>query len=86
MLLYPSPLFTSWTKNTNKHLRLPDFAFSRGEGNPGSIVGGQGAWAHVIFVLRECIWYAPSVSLVLPAFNVTYSLDSPPRPVVYAAG
>ena len=37
----------------------------------------------VILVLRECIWNAPAVSLVLPAFDDIGSLGSPPRQVVY---
>ena len=44
---------------------------------------GHGGRAHVILVLRECIWNAPAVSLVLPAFDDTGSLGSPPRQVVY---
>ena len=44
------------------------------------LFGGQGVRAHV--VLRECIWNAPAVSPVLPAFDVTGSLGSPPRQVV----
>ena len=38
----------------------------------------QGARARVILVLRECIWDAPAVSLVLPTFGNTSSLGSPP--------
>ena len=45
---------------------------------------GRRARAHVILVLRECIWNAPTVSLVLPAFDDTDYLDSPPRQVVYS--
>ena len=46
-----------------------------GEGSLVSIVGGvTGGPARVILVLRECIWNAPEVSLVLPAFDVTGSL------------
>ena len=33
-----------------------------------------------------CIWNAPAVSLVLPAFDDTRSLGSPPRQVVYPLG
>ena len=47
-------------------------------GSLGSIVGGQGARARVILLLCECIWNAPSVSLVLLAFDDTGSLGSPP--------
>ena len=46
--------------------------------------GGQGAHAHVILVLCECIWNAPAVSLVLPAFDDTTSLGS--HQVVYPPG
>ena len=38
------------------------------------LLGGQGACACVILVFRECIWNAPSLSLVLPAFVDTDSL------------
>ena len=48
----------------------------------GSIVGGQGARTRVILVLRECIWDAPTLSLVHPAFDDTGSLGSPPRQLV----
>ena len=53
---------------------------STGWGSLGSIVGGgiQGARYRVI-ILRECIWNAPAVSLVLPAFDDTGSLGFPPR-------
>ena len=44
---------------------------------------GQGARARVILVLRECIWNAPAVSLVFPAFDDAGSLGYPPRQVVY---
>ena len=46
------------------------------------LLGGQGAYAHVILVLCECIWNAPVVLLVLPAFDDTGSLGSPPVQVV----
>ena len=42
------------------------------------LLGGQ-----VILVLRECSWNASAVSLVLPAFDGTGSLGSPPSQVVY---
>ena len=45
----------------------------------GSIVEGQGGRARFILVLRECIWNAPAVSLVLPTSDDTGSLGSPPR-------
>ena len=47
------------------------------------LLGGQGAYTHVILVLRVCIWNAHTVSLVLPAFDDTGSLGTPPRQVVY---
>ena len=37
----------------------------------GSTVGGQGARARVILVLRDCSWNVPGVSLVLLAFDDT---------------
>ena len=40
--------------------------------------GSQGAYAHVILILRECIGNAPAVSLVLPAFDDTGPLWSLP--------
>ena len=48
--------------------------------------GGQVARARVILFLRECIWNAPAVSLVLPALDNTGFLGSPPRQVVYPSG
>ena len=50
------------------------------------MLGGEGDCARVILVLREFIWNAPAVSLVLPAFEDTDSLGSPPRRVVYPPG
>ena len=50
------------------------------------LLEGQGASARVILVLRECIWNAPAVSLVLLAFYDTGSLGSPPRQVVCSPG
>ena len=38
----------------------------------------------VILVLREFIWNTLAVSLVLPTFDDTDSLGSPPREVVYS--
>ena len=46
---------------------------------------GQGACTRAILVLRECIWNAPVVSLVLPALDDTGSLGSLPCQVVYLA-
>ena len=43
----------------------------------------HGAHARCIFVLRECIWIAPSVSLVLLAFENIGSLGSLPRQMDY---
>ena len=48
------------------------------------LLEGQGACSRVILVLRECIWNAPTVSLVLPAFDYTDSLAFPSRCVVYS--
>ena len=45
--------------------------------------GGQGNCARVILVLRPCIWNAPVVSLVLPAFKDTGSPGYPLRRVAY---
>ena len=47
---------------------------------------GMRKWCHVYLVLRECIWNAPAVSLVLTTFDDTGSLGSPPRQVVYPPG
>ena len=47
------------------------------------LLGGQGAHAHVILVLRECTWDEPAVSLLLPALDDTESPDYPPRRVIY---
>ena len=57
-----------------------------GWGEPGFNCWSHGARARVIFVLRESIWNAPAVSLVLPAFDYSVSLGSPPRQVVYHSG
>ena len=46
------------------------------------MLGGQGARALVILVLRECIWNVAAVPLVLPTFDDTGSLAFPPRRVV----
>ena len=46
------------------------------------MTAGCGQWARVILVLRECIWNARAVSLVLAAFGDTGSVGSPPRQVV----
>ena len=48
--------------------------------------GGQVTRVRVIFVLLECIWNARAVSLVLPVFDDTGSLGSPPRLGVYPPG
>ena len=50
------------------------------------LLGGQGACARVILVLRESIWNAPALSLVIPALDDTVSLGPPPRQVVYPPG
>ena len=51
----------------------------------GSNDGGSEGSRRVILVLRECIWNAPAISLVLPTFDVTGSLGSL-RQVVYPPG
>ena len=43
----------------------------------------MGGRNRVILVLRECIWNAPEVLLVLPPFDDNGSLGYPPRRVVY---
>ena len=48
--------------------------------------GGREARARVVLVLCECIWNAPAVSLLLPVFDDTDSLGSPPRQVVCPPG
>ena len=50
------------------------------------LLGSEGARARVISVLCECIWNAPAVVLLLPAFDDSGSLGSPPRRVVYTRG
>ena len=45
--------------------------------------GFKGPALCVILVLRVSIWNAPGVSLVLPDFDETGSLGSPPHRVVY---
>ena len=50
------------------------------------MLGGKGVHAHVIFVLRKCVLYAPAVSFVLPALENTGSLGSPPHQVIYPSG
>ena len=49
-------------------------------------MGSQGSRVRVILFLREFIWNAPTVSLVLPTFDDTSSLGSPPRQMVYSPG
>ena len=48
--------------------------------------GVRGARARVILVLHECIWNTPAVLLVLPTFDDTGSLGSPPRQMVLPPG
>ena len=50
------------------------------------MLGGQGVRGRIILVLRECIWNATAVSLVITAFEDTDSLAFPPRRVVYHPG
>ena len=54
-----------------------------GGGDWVQILGGLGARARVILVLRERIWNTPAVSLVFPALHDTGSLGSPKGQVVY---
>ena len=42
-----------------------------------SNIGGSGARARVILVLRECIWNVPMASLVLSPFDDTDFLSFP---------
>ena len=46
-------------------------------------MGSLGSNSRVILVLPECIWNVSAVSLVLPGFDDTSSLGSPPCEVVY---
>ena len=50
------------------------------------VEGNARGLARVILVLRECIWNALRVSLVLPAFDDTVTLGSPPCLVFYSPG
>ena len=59
-------------------MRLGESGFNR--------LGSQGLRARVILVLRQCILDEHAVLLVLPAFDDTGSLASPPRRVVYSRG
>ena len=72
--------------NVNKYLQVWNIYIYIGWGSLGSIVGGQAARTRVILILRECVWNAPAVLLVLPAFDDTGSLGSPPHQVVYPLG
>ena len=65
---------------------LYPFLYIWGGGSLGLLLEGQGACARVIFVLRECIWNAPAISLVLPTFDDSGSLGSHPRQGVYHPG
>ena len=48
-----------------------------GRGGLGSIIVGLRDHTRVILVLCECIWSAPMILLVLPAFDDTSSLGCP---------
>ena len=50
------------------------------------LLEGQGVRVCVILVLRGFFWNAPAVFLVLPAFDDTGSLGSPPSQMVYLPG
>ena len=39
------------------------------------LLGSQGVWTYIILVLHEGIWNGPMVSIFLPAFDVTGSMD-----------
>ena len=70
--LFPARIREPVTQGRNHRDRPPDAV-----DDPGSwiqLFGGQGAYTRVIFVLSECIWNAPAVSLILPAFDDTGSL------------
>ena len=53
-----------------------DIYIYKGGGVWVQLLEGQGTCDRVILVLRERIWNAPAVSLVLPAFEDTGSLGS----------
>ena len=72
--------------NTNKSTVI-GFSGRHGMGESGfSCWGVEGVRARVILVLRECIWNASTVSLVLPAFDDTGSLGFHPRGVGNPSG
>ena len=47
------------------------------------LLGGQVVEVRVVVFSRGCVWSAPVVSLILPVFDDTGSLGSPPRRVDY---
>ena len=47
------------------------------------LLGGQEPRARVSLALRECMWNAPTASLVFPVFYDTGFLGNPSRRVVY---
>ena len=78
----PQPSYTSYMQGSIgrlilKHPRPQEGAYIYIYGVAGvwvKLLGAQGARARVIFILRECIWNAATVSLFLPAFDNTGSL------------
>ena len=50
------------------------------------LLGGQRSHSRVLLVLRECIWKAHAVSLVLPAVDDISSLGFPPCRAFYSPG
>ena len=52
----------------------------------GNLLTKSVSLAANILILRECVWNAPMVSLVLLAFDDAGSLGSPPHQVVYLPG
>ena len=63
-----------------------DIYIYRGGGVWVQLLEGQGTRVRVILVLREYIWNAPAVSLVLPAFDYTAYLGSPPHQLGHPPG
>ena len=60
---------------------IGDLCFRKGRvrGVWVQLLGGKGTCACVFRVLHECIWNAPEVSLVLPAFDDAGFLGFPPH-------
>ena len=76
--------YLAWFQKTEQWVQFQGKYISTGVGGVWvQLLKVLGVRARVILVLRECIWNAPAVSLVFPAFDDTGSLDSSPRQVVY---